>query len=485
MNRRKVLIGDRLAGTSADNPCQETAGRIVIQGSEIQSVEPCQKKAYPTAKTKWLLEDPDLTDVSGRLLSPSFINAHTHIAMSMFRGLNCGPAARGNMIEDLFFHLESRLRPEDVLAFSRMGAWENLFSGNGLVWDHYYHGEAVAKALEETGLCGVVAPTLQDLAGPGKEACEKQWEATLAIHSSENYRQKGILAAFGPHATDTVSDRLWSRIAEHADISKLPVHSHHSQSPEEFERCQARHRCSPTVRLDRLGMFDRRIPHLLVHNIYCHKSELNIFLKPGITLGFCPFSSQVFGIPSPVMEWEKAGIPWTAGTDCVASNDSMNLQKELRYIAGIPAQSAGFSIEYKAFFQGEQARALQADASRKQTWTDYPGFRAPGQLLQRVYTVPGHMHPGLKVGRIAKGYLANMIVWDTEHPSFWPCQGASNLSMGDTTGAILHMLCAGKWIGEYGNFHQSLRNSGLYQDHLQEANRRFQELLKRARLRPR
>jgi 5-methylthioadenosine/S-adenosylhomocysteine deaminase len=146
------------------------------------------------------------------LLLPALVNAHTHLAMGALRGVTDGDAFTGNVVEDLFFRLEVALQPDDVRAFVRMGCWEAMLAGTGCVWEHYYFGDAIADAFLDTGMTGAIAPTLQDLSGPGLVlpgcGAEDSMRTTMAIHRNETLRSKGVVAALGPHATDTVSPQV-------------------------------------------------------------------------------------------------------------------------------------------------------------------------------------------------------------------------------------------------------------------------------------
>src|SRR5690606_4437316 len=116
--------------------------------------------------------------VGTRVVAPAFVNAHTHLAMSAFRGVGTAAARAGNGLTVSFFRLETDIPAAALRAFTRRGAYECLLTGSAEVWDHYYFGEAVAEALLDVGLTGVVAPTLQDRAGPGAERWEDELVAT-------------------------------------------------------------------------------------------------------------------------------------------------------------------------------------------------------------------------------------------------------------------------------------------------------------------
>ena len=167
--------------------------------------------------------------------------------MSAFRGLSSAVQQEGNAVEDVYFQLESQL-DEDIRAFTRVGAYESLLQGVGFVWEHYYGGTALADGIYDAGLEGVVAPTLQDVHGPGTAILQAQLAATEALRSAD-YASKGIFAAIGPHATDSVSNTLWRDIVSLAQSTELPLHFHLAQSWEEASEPN-QHRQSTVERLD-------------------------------------------------------------------------------------------------------------------------------------------------------------------------------------------------------------------------------------------
>jgi cytosine/adenosine deaminase-related metal-dependent hydrolase len=78
-------------------------------------------------------------------------------------------------------------------------------------------------------------------------------------------------------------------------------------------------------------------------------------------------------------------------------------------------------------------------------------LRDSAALLSRVWSIPGRLHPEVTAGVLQRGALANLVVWDTDHPSFWPATDPlSALVMSDTVGAIETMVVAGRARGERG-----------------------------------
>jgi len=454
--------------------------RIHVQGDLIERVERLDESsphngAQPSARAG----DGPVVDLGDHLVTPAFVNAHTHLALAFLRGVQT-ERVRRNLVEDLFFAYESRLTSEDIRAFSRMGAYESLLAGVGFVWDHYYGGTAVADALVDTGLTGVVSPTLQDLAGPDKDGSEAALDATLQIAESDHYRSHGVFAALGPHATDTVSPALFRRIAELAEAHQLPVHLHLAQSYDELVRVEAREGRSPLALLAREGVLAKAPRVVLAHGLFASIQDLNSLESERHTLVYCPSSQMQFAFPAPVTLWSELGLSWVVATDCAASNDSMNLQKELRMCAGAASFGITGSLDYATFL-------ATGDASHaRETWqdrTDRAGTWArevsSERLLSRVFAQPGRLHPRVASGCIERGALANLIAWDTDHPAFWPGHDLLRaLAMSDTSQAMHALLVAGKWVGEAGRVSDSVVRGDRYREARREASERLDALLR-------
>ncbi len=428
-------------------------------------------------------ERGEVVDYGDKLITPAFVNAHTHLALGFLRGFDLRAATRGNMVEDFFYAVETALSPEDIAAFVRMGAYESLLSGVGLVWDHYYAGEHVAAALAEVGLGAVVAPTLQDVAGPGKDRWEAQLDATLRIDGDEDLKKRGVFAALGPHATDTVSEALWLRALELAEARQLPIHAHLAQSPEEYRRARRRHDQTPVEWLSSLDVLDAAPAAVWAHAIYASRRDLSLLRGGGHrhTLVWCPMSALVFGFPARVGVWEALGLSWAIATDCASNNDTNNVQAELRYAAGQRTMGATWGDGYQALLDSPGAAddAVQAAwAERQRLHAAHDDMTQPGALLSRVWALPGACHPGFHAGVLSAGALANVLVWDLDHPALWPALDPLHaLAMSDATRAIHAMFVAGRRIGADGDFHGSLLRSDAYALAKREANDRLASVL--------
>ena len=421
-------------------------------------------------------------DLGDKLITPAFINAHTHLAMGYLRGLATPEQLQGNVVEELYFQIESHLEPGDVRAFTRIAAVESALAGVGCVWDHYYFGMEVAEALRDVGLCGVVAPTVQDVAGPGVPWLDQQWRDMADLASDLDLAAAGILAAVGPHATDTVSTDLWKRVARFAHESKVPVHAHVAQSVEEYERSFAEHGCSPIARLERDGILEAVPSFFLVHGLFVDRKDLKRLDRDRHLLVHCPWSQVQFGFPARVGWWRDAGLSMALGTDCGACNDTMDVQQELRIAAWGPTYATTWSPAADAFGARGTVRTAQALSQRRGLqMTSQIADATYQRLLDAVWAVPGSAHAGLPLGRIAPATRANLLVWDTDHPVLWPGANLLHaLTQSSVTSAIETMYVNGAPLGTPGDHHRSLRRHPDLPAWRGEANRRMAALMRRA-----
>ena len=152
--------------------------------------------------------------------------------------------------------------------------------------------------------------------------------------------------------------------------------------------------------------------------------------------------------------------------------------------AGMQSLGITHSHAYGAFCRnGTLDTAAQVDARRRELRAESTPSESAPELLAAVWSVPGRLHPAFRCGCVREGELANLVVYDPDHPAFWPGSDPLRaLAYADTSGAIEWMMVAGSFLGERGRFHQSILRSEPYRAALDEANQRLREL--KARIGP-
>lgn len=456
----------------------ERSVAVGIVGARISEVFPAEELRSGERRDSAERRGEEIIDVGARPLCPSFVNGHTHLALAPLRGIASLQMRSKNVVVDTFFRFEKYLTAEDVRVFSRLGAFESALFGVGQVWDHYYFGQEVALALSEVGLGGVVAPTLQDLSGPGAQRSEEELDATRAIVADRSLFERGVLGALGPHASDTVSDALFERAGDVARELGVPLHMHLYQSSQEARAGRERFRKGAAREL--LSMLGGA-SLLLAHGLYLSDEQVQQFVRAKSVLAYCPYSQLQFGFLGPISAWLEAGGGWTLGTDCVASNDALDVQRELPLVGGDAALRASFGKARKKMSATADPKLFsEIETKRRALLIERADTETDG-LLDGLFGVHLSALSGVPAG-IARGGWAHLLVFDSDHPCFYPGDDLPRtLAYGSTSGAIVFSVMAGQIRGRSDGMTRELLGSPLYADTLTEARRRRDELLARVR----
>ncbi len=345
-------------------------------------------------------------DASGFVVHPGLINGHTHVAMSFMREM---AHVSENMLEDVFFPLESRLSPELVEIFSYPSVIMGMRSGVTCFFDHYYHAESVGKTMDSLGVRGLLAETVNDLGGamPGM----KRFDAAQKLVESWPFSER-LKPVLGPHAMDTVSDELAKKLSQLKNAYNLPVHMHLSQTQIERERVLKSWQMTPVERARDLGFLGTET--LAVHLLSAKGSDWDILAEHGVFAGVCPSSQIFYEELVDLKALEGAGLKAILGTDCAASHDSMDQWTELR--------------TYHLMRRQAHAAPISAEETLKAVW-DHPAEWS-----------------GQKIGRLELGYEADLgftpLSWDLA--PVHDLRAHFVLSLGSRQ--LQHLMVAGEWV---------------------------------------
>uniref|UniRef100_A0A7V4KC52 Amidohydrolase n=1 Tax=Fervidobacterium pennivorans TaxID=93466 RepID=A0A7V4KC52_FERPE len=262
------------------------------------------------------LDNEDIIDLTGKIVTPGFVNTHTHVAMSLLRGY----------AEDLPFKewlfgkilpAEEKLTPEAVYYGSLVSMMEMASHGVVAFCDMYFHEDMVAKAVADFGLKALLTRGLVDVGGDENGRLEEN----LKLFRKWNGYEDRIYIGLGPHAPYSCSKSYLSKIVDIAKTEDIPVTMHFFENAWEYEMY------TPKEIMD-IGFNE-------VHFIPVHCTQLkreDIPLLEGSYPSINTVSNMKLGngIP-PVTEMLKSGIKITIGTDGPASNNSQNLLLDLRF----------------------------------------------------------------------------------------------------------------------------------------------------------
>lgn len=276
-------------------------------------------------------------DAAGMPLVPGLVNAHTHAAMTLFRGY----ADDLPLMEWLREHIwpaEARLEPEDVYWGARLACLEMVRTGTVAFWDMYWHPAATASAVEDAGLRATIGAPLIDEGDPDR-APRLRAEALRGLDELASFGPR-IEPALAPHAIYTVSEESLRWIAELAAERRLPIHIHLAETEGEVEDCLAAHGERPAAYLNRLGLLGER--SLLAHGVWLDDSELDLVAARSATLVTNPVANLKLAVGAifPYLRARERGIAFGLGTDGPGSNNSLDLLQEVKALALVQKHQA-------------------------------------------------------------------------------------------------------------------------------------------------
>ncbi|MDV3252765.1 amidohydrolase [Devosia sp. BK] len=288
-----------------------------------------------------LCPNPDdfdvVQDLSGHLVMPGLINAHTHSAMVLFRG-----RSEGQSLLTMEGWYNSIREPELSLVSSDIGpavalsCAEMALSGTTTFCDQYFFAEEIAAAVKDAGLRAVIAYGIVQLGD--KERGEEELAKATDFLRQQRSSDGRVIPWFGPHApyVDNTEDLLLAEVAV-ANEFGVGLHLHMACGPEDNEETERRYGTTAAVALEKLGFFNGRIH--AAHCLDLSPEDIAVFARaPHASISHNATAGLRSGREGicPVVDLKAAGVTVALGTDNVAANNGYDMINEMR-IAGLVA----------------------------------------------------------------------------------------------------------------------------------------------------
>jgi cytosine/adenosine deaminase-related metal-dependent hydrolase len=284
----------------------------------------------------------DARDLGDALRLPGLINTHTHLELTVMRGL-LGELPFARWITTLQRAKTNVLTRESMLDAATLGIAEGLLAGVTTYADTCDSGVAL-EAMHTMGVRGVM---YQEVFGPQPADCDRSLGELRAKLDAQGGRTDGLRRlGVSPHAPYTVSDALFEAVRDLTMERRVPMAVHIAESAEEDALVRdgtgpfaEAHRArgipvaprghSPIALLERLGVM--RVKPLLIHCVRARQADIDRIAHADCAIAHCPASNAKLGHGSaPLPEWLAAGIRVGLGSDSMASNDRMHLLEEAR-----------------------------------------------------------------------------------------------------------------------------------------------------------
>ena len=365
-------------------------------------------------------------DCKGNVLMPGLVNAHTHIPMTLLRGYAGGHDLQ-TWLTQYIFPVEAKLDPRSIKAGTGLGLAEMIANGITSVADMYMFTDTIAETILEAGisanLCsgGMYFGASEDFSSDTNRDCQQLINRTENWHGAGNGQ---ILADASIHGEYTSNVPLWKWMSEYAADHKLGMHVHVSETMSEHEDCKRRWGGSTPIQiLERYGAWDTRA--IAAHCVWTTEEDWEIMARKDVSCVHNPVSNLKLGsgvawIPS----MKKAGVNIAIGTDGVSSNNSTDLFQEMKFAATLPCGVT------------HDALAL-----------------SPYAVL-RMATCDGAKALGRHTGRIAPGYMADLILVDFDRPALTPCHSiVDNLVYSARGSDVVMNMARGRVIYRDGTYY--------------------------------
>ena len=280
-------------------------------------------------------------DCKNRLMLPGLYNTHTHAAMTLLRGYGEDlPLQR--WLEERIFPAEDKLAEPDVYAASMLAAAEMISGGTVSFTDMYMFCSATARAAAETGLkANISRPLLSfDDAQPLRE--NPRFDEAAALYADWHNACDGrIKIDMSLHAEYTNTERCCREIAEYSKSIGARMHIHLSETKKEHEEGKARRGKTPARFMYDCGVFDS--PTTAAHCVWLEDSDLPLLREKGVSVAHNPVSNLKLGSGvMPYSKFKNAGLNIALGTDGAASNNTLDILKEM-YIAALIHKGVNFA----------------------------------------------------------------------------------------------------------------------------------------------
>ena len=278
-------------------------------------------------------------DARGKAVIPGLINTHTHVPMTLFRGISDDLDLNDWLTKYIFPAEAKNVDEKFVRAGTRLGLAEMIRGGTTTYCDMYYFEDAIADETAKAGVRGVLGETLIDFPAPDN----KKWSEATAYAEKFVKKWQGnslIVPAIAPHAPYTVSEEHLKESKSLADKLNAPLVMHLAEAQSETDYVMKNKGMRSIEYVEKIGFLSDRL--IAAHVIQANEKEIGILKKYGVGIAHNPQSNMKLaaGIaPIPIML--KNDLPVGLGTDGAASNNDLSLWEEMDTAAKLHKIASG------------------------------------------------------------------------------------------------------------------------------------------------
>jgi 5-methylthioadenosine/S-adenosylhomocysteine deaminase len=322
MKKTDIIIHDCLILPMDEKNRIIEDGSIAIENGSLVYVG--KKAKLPAFKGEKII------DGHGKIAMPGLVNCHTHLSMTLLRGI-AEDQPLNNWLTETIWPLEANLRPDDVYHGALLGCLEMIKSGTTCFTDMYFYEDKVAKAVEKAGIKAVLAQGI--IEAGNKERGEKMFKENVDFAKKyHKYADGRVTTHLGPHAVYTCSPELLMKVREAASALDVGIHIHLAESKEMAKEIKEKYGFSEVELLENLGFLGPDV--LAAHCIHLNEEEMALLAKHGIKVAHAPVANMKIAVGvSKVKDLMSLGLTVGIGTDGPASNNSLDMFESMKIAA--------------------------------------------------------------------------------------------------------------------------------------------------------
>ncbi len=377
----------------------------------------------------------------GKAAIPSFINGHTHAAMTLLRGY-ADDMHLQDWLEKKIWVAEAHMTEEDIYCGARLACLEMIKTGTTFFNDMYWFWRGTARAVQEMGIRAAISAVFIDFFD--KEKAKEQIEINMRLFEESGSFGDRVTFTLGPHAIYTVSEESLKWAADFARDHGLLIHVHLSETQEEVEDCIRKQGMRPAEYLENIGFLAPNV--IACHGVWLNQKEILLLKKHDVKVVHNPISNMKLAVGKvfPYERLNTAGVTISLGTDGCSSNNNLDMLESMKF------------------------------ASLLQKYHHKDTTVLPALEAFQMATINGAKAFGLNCGEVKEGALADIVLIDLQRPELTPHFDLySDLAYSGNGGCVDTLICDGKVLMA----NRMVENEGTI---LEEARRCAFDLIKRA-----
>jgi len=356
-------------------------------------------------------------DAKGKIILPGFINTHTHLAMTLFRGI-ADDIKLLDWLQKYIFPAERKyINPQSVSIGVDLALAEMIKSGTTCFNDMYYFEDAVAQRAIKAGFRGIISEGIIDEAVANSKNADEAMQYTKFL--IEKYKNNDLIdVAVASHAPYSCSEQTLTKSFEIAEENDTLFHIHLAETKWELEKFLAEKGMSSVDYLDKLGLLSHRT--IGAHGVWLNEKEIQLLAEKNVAIAHNPeCNMKIASGIAPIPQLIKAGVRVGLGTDGVASNNNLNFIQEMRTMAMLHKVNT------------------------------FDPTTLPAEEIVKIATIKGAevLHKDKEIGSLEVGKKADIIFIDTNYPNALPFYNIYSLIVYSLNGnEISDVIINGKFV---------------------------------------